>query len=154
MTKTDTGKEREVSPLLIAGYLTGSPFVAGCKLPERSAFGNLCLYLAEKQSITGPGDHCPEDDASVYERLRLLMNFEDGNITVITHGIKILALIMLTGYNRSKEKDNINGIYNPLNKAAWNFDQLTEKLTSDIHANPCPELDEIVPAMNFFSVPW
>ena len=133
-----------------AQLIAAIPFAAGCKQPERSAFGNLCLYLAEKQSITGPGDHCPEDDVSIYERLRPLMNLEDGNFAVITHGMQLLALVMINGYKHSKENDIENGIYNPLNAGIWNFEQLKEHLISEIQAHPCTELDKIIPTLSYF----
>ncbi|MCK9170705.1 MAG: hypothetical protein M0P01_09850 [Treponema sp.] len=137
-----------------AKLIAAIPYAASCKKPERSAFGNLCLYLAEKQSITGPGDHCQEDDVSVYERLRPFMNLEGGNSAVITHGMQILALIMLAGYNRSKMEDSINGIYNPLNTGTWDFEQLKEYLISAIQIYPCPELDKIISVMDSLFLIW
>jgi hypothetical protein len=82
------------------------------------------------------------------------MNLEGGNSAVITHGMQILALIMLAGYNRSKEEDITNGIYNPLNTGTWNFEQLKEYLISAIQAYPCPELDKIVSVMDSLFLIW
>ncbi len=35
----------------------------------------------------------------------------------------LLALGMLGSYERSKESDSAQGLYNPLNSGAWNFEE-------------------------------
>ncbi len=65
-----------------------------------------------------------------------------------------LALQMLCGYNRDREKDMINGEYNPLNSGAWNFEKLKNELVEAILNNPCPEIEEIMNIEDAFHTWW
>ena len=44
----------------------------------------------------------------------------------------MLAFIMLKGYKASKEADAANGIYNPLNSGAWDYDAAEKLLEAKI----------------------
>lgn len=48
---------------------------------------------------------------------------------------------MIEGYNRSKENDLRNGIYNPIASGKWNYLQLKKKLKEKIDEIDCPDLD-------------
>ena len=117
------------------------PFAAGCREPERTAIAHLCLYEAEIRGFQQFCAHLPSDDEDVFKRLDMISTFDDGNNAVIEHGMNILALIMLEGYNRSQEKDRLNGTYNPILSGKWNYDVLKKKLENKINEIDCPAID-------------
>jgi hypothetical protein len=99
-----------------AQLIAAIPFVAGCEEPERTALAHLAVYMTE---LHGGGkligDHTLTDNASLFTRLRLLSSFKGGNPNIIKHGMTQLALVMLAGYERSREEDLRRRVYNPLN---------------------------------------
>lgn len=130
------------------------PYVAGCEEAERTAFGHLCLYIAELRAGHGPGDHTQDDEKSLMDRLRMLTNFKGGDACVIDHGMKLLAFVMIVGYHRSREYDAGKGIRNPFSDGVWDFDELSAALVRDIRAYPCEPLDEILPLQNTMMWVW
>ncbi len=120
------------------------PFIAGCDEAERTALTHLAVYFLAAGSGRFVFDHCPEDDGDIFNRLRLGMSFKGGDQSILTHGMSKLALQMLCGYNRDREKDLLSGEYNPLNSGAWDFETLENQLVETILENPCAELDEIL----------
>ena len=48
---------------------------------------------------------------------------------------------MVEGYNRSKEKDVQNNIYNPIANGKWNYSLLKKELLQKINEIDCPDLD-------------
>jgi hypothetical protein len=54
-----------------------------------------------------------------------------------------LALIMIRGYERSKEEDARRQVYNPLNDGSWDAEALKARLTQT--DSPCDILDSIAP---------
>ncbi len=117
------------------------PFAARCKEPERTAIAHLILYEAEIKGFQKYCAHLPSDDEDIFNRLAFISTFEDGNPAIIEHGMNMLAYIMIEGYNRSKEKDLQNGIYNPIASGKWDYLQLKKKLKEKIDEIDCPDLD-------------
>ncbi len=120
------------------------PFIAECEEAERTALAHLTVYFLAAGSGRFVFDHCPEDDSDIFSRLRLIMSFKGGNRDILAHGMNKLALQMLCGYNRDREKDSISNEYNPLNSEAWDFEKLKAQLVDELLNNPCPEIDEIM----------
>mgnify|MGYP007101844445 CR=1 FL=1 len=117
------------------------PFVAKCNEPERTAIAHLVLYEAEIRGFQKYCSHQPYDDADIFNRLAFISTCEGGNPAIIEHGMNMLAYIMLEGYNRSKDKDLKNGVYNPVASGKWNYMQLKKKLMTKINEIICPDLD-------------
>lgn len=124
-----------------AKIIASIPFVAECKEPERTAIAHLCIYEAEIKGFQKYYAHLPSDDADIFNRLAFVSTFEGGNPAIIEHGMNILAYIMIEGYNRSKEKDLHDGIYNPISTGKWNYKKLKNKLKKKIDEIECPDLD-------------
>lgn len=141
-----TKKEKQrLSKNTAAHFLYRLPFIAGCINPERTALANLILYITEAflfnktPHLLSVTNHTPEDDSNIFSRLNHLMHYYGGNSKA--HGTALLALIMLCGYDKSRNKDSLKGVYNPLNSGAWNFTEKKEELLSIINDNFCTEVD-------------
>ncbi len=130
------------------------PFIANCDEAERTALTHLAVYFLAANSGRFTFDHCPDDDDNIFNRLRLIMSFKGGNKSIIAHGMNKLALQMLCGYDRDREKDMLSGEYNPLNSGAWDFDIIKDKLLEEILNNPCAEIDEIMTIENAMFEWW
>ncbi len=128
----------------VAQLVAAIPFVAGCEDAKRTALAHLAIYITELRGGAIIFDHCEVDNNSVYTRLRLISSFKGGDEKIIHHGMSILALIMLEGYRDSTQKDRLNGIYNPLNEGAWDYNILLANLKNDIEEHPCIALDMLV----------
>lgn len=129
-----------------AKIIASIPFAANCSEPERIAISHLCIYMAEIKGFQKYLAHRPTDDISPFKRLLPISHFNDGDEKVINEGLTILALIMLEGYNHSKEIDKINNVYNPLVNNKWNYEQLKDSLIEDLynnHSGLYPELSDI-----------
>ena len=124
-----------------AKIIAAIPFAAKCREPERTAIAHLCIYEAEIKGFQKYYAHLPSDDDDIYNRLAFISTFEDGNQAIINHGMNILAYIMVEGYNRSKEKDLREGVYNPIANGKWNYKKLKKELLNKINEVECPELD-------------
>ena len=125
-----------------AKLIAAIPFAAGCKEPERTAIAHLCLYMAEIKGFQKHCAHQPYDDKDIFNRLAFISTFEGGNAKIIQHGMNMLAYIMVEGYNRSKEKDLKNSVYNPIANGKWNYKELKTRLLKDISNFECPDLDQ------------
>lgn len=137
-----------------ARLIAALPYVAGCQEAERTAFGHLCLYMAEIRAGHGPGDHTGGDEESLMGRLRMLADFKGGDACVIDHGMKLLAFVMVQGYNRSRREDAEKGIRNPFANGAWDYDTLNAALASEIEASPCEPLDAILSIKEPDQIVW
>ena len=98
-------------------------------------------YLAEIKYFQKNYILLPSDDEYIYNRLAFISTFEGGNKAIIEHGMALLAYIMIEGYNRSKTKDLVNGVYNPIANGKWNYNKLKTKILRKINEIDCPELD-------------
>jgi hypothetical protein len=128
-----------------ARLIAAIPFVAGCDEPERTALAHLAVYMTELRGGSSIGDHTPADNVSPFARLRLLASFKGGDPDIIRHGMSQLALVMLAGYERSREADLRQSVYNPLNDGSWDADAMRLALDRDVRACPCATLDGILP---------
>jgi hypothetical protein len=141
-------------------FLYRLPFIAGCINPERTALAHLSLYITEAFLFTKTPhfisitNHTPEDDSNIFSRVRPLMNYNGGNSKAIAHGTALLALIMLCGYDKSRNKDSLKGVYNPLNSGAWNFAEKKEELLSIITDNFCTEVDKELSVEKAMNIGW
>lgn len=115
-----------------ARIIAAIPFAAGCEEAERTAILHLCAYMAEIRGFQKFCSHLKSDDESLYKRLEMISHFNGGDKKVIEHGMDMLAFIMLKGYKASKEADAANGIYNPLNSGAWDYDAAEKLLEAKI----------------------
>lgn len=152
--RLDDEETKRLSGSTTARLIGAIPYVAGCEEAERTAFGHLCLYMAELRAGHGPGDHTPNDEKSLMNRLRMLANFKGGDARVIDHGMKTLALVMIHGYYRSRDSDAGKGIRNPFADGAWDFAVMSAALAGDIRAFPCEPLDAILPIDDAPSIVW
>ena len=59
----------------------------------------------------------------------------------VSYGMNMLAYIMIEGYNKSKEKDIRDGVYNPIANGNWNYKKLKSMLLKKINEIDCPDLD-------------
>ncbi len=132
-----------------AKLIAAIPFVAECKEPERTAIAHLCIYEAEILGFQKYFAHLPSDDSDIFKRLRCISDFDGGNKEVIDHGMSLLALIMLEGYNKSKTEDIKAGKYNPLASGKWDYRQIKLKLLTDIEKIENSPLDNLVFNSNF-----
>lgn len=141
-------EEQRLSKSTTALFLYRLPFIAGCIRPERTALANLILYITEvflfnkTPHLLSVTNHTPENDSNIFSRLSPLMNYNGGNSKALAHGTALLALIMLCGYDKSRNKDSLKGVYNPLNSGAWNFAEKKEELLSIINDNFCIEVNK------------
>lgn len=126
-----------------AKLIAAIPFVAECKEPERTAIAHLCIYEAEILGFQKYCAHLPSDDSDIFNRLRCISYFDGGNKKVIDHGMALLALIMLEGYNKSKTEDKKNNTYNPLVSGEWDYISSKQLLLSKISEIDCTELDTL-----------
>lgn len=121
------------------------PFESNCKEPERTAISHLCLYIAELKGFQKYCSHNKEDDVDIYNRLAFISTFEGGKYQIIEHGMAILALIMIEGYKKSKQKDEKAGVYNPLVSGTWNYQSIKNSLIWKINKLSVPNLDILLP---------
>lgn len=140
-------KEIEIlSNSTTAKIIATIPFESNCKEPERTAIAHLCLYIAELKGFQKYCSHNKEDDADIYNRLAFISTFEGGNYQIIEHGMAILALIMIEGYKKSKQKDEKAGVYNPLVSGTWNYQSIKNSLLLKINKISVPNLDILLNA--------
>lgn len=137
----------------ISNLIAALPFIAGCENPERTASAHLGVYLLSCRNKEYY-NHAPEDDGDIFDRLALINQFNDGDRAVIRKGMSLLALNMISDYNRDRAEDLVAGKYNPLTSGAFSYGEVTEKLLRDIEAVRCPDIDEIITASEAFMAWW
>mgnify|MGYP001344891158 CR=1 FL=1 len=116
-----------------ARLIAAIPFAAGCEEPERTALAHLATYLiAGSPSCRRAFDHKAADDREALARLAPIADFQGGDKKVIDRGMRLLALIMVSGYRRDLEKDGKSGEYNPLLAKAWKADETIAELSKGI----------------------
>ncbi len=137
-TEADELKKNKVAQIIAA-----IPFAAQCEEPDRTALAHLSIYMTELKGGSKIGGHNKNDNENLYTRLRLLSSFKGGEQDIISHGLDILAYIMVQGYFHSKESDKILNIYNPLNDNSWDYESISQELLDKIHSQKCEILDEL-----------
>ncbi|MCF0125497.1 MAG: hypothetical protein HUJ68_07055, partial [Clostridia bacterium] len=126
--KLNSKEKEKLSNSTTAKIIATIPFEAKCKEPERTAIAHLCLYMAELKGFQKYCAHTKDDDSNIYNRLAFISTFEGGEAQIIEHGMAMLALIMIEGYKKSKQKDVKAEIYNPLVSGAWNYQVIKNSL--------------------------
>ncbi|HOE08091.1 MAG TPA: hypothetical protein PLU33_04585 [Treponemataceae bacterium] len=66
----------------------------------------------------------------------------------------LLALGMLGSYERSKESDSAQGLYNPLNSGAWNFEEKKHEMEELIQHNFEQKVADILSVELSLNSPW
>lgn len=127
----------------VARLIAAIPYLANCRNADRTAVQHLSTYLTA-QAATRIFDHRREDDAEVTARLERISHFDGGDGSVIRRGMNLLALTMISGYERSVAHDRAVGAYNPVVSGSWNTDQQKAALLKAIRAKSMPEMDEIL----------
>lgn len=130
------------------------PFLAQCFDAQKTALAHIVLYCSEIFFFGSSGIHTPLDDTDNFHRLRFISQFEGGNERVIKHGMALLALGMLGSYERSKESDSVQGIYNPLNSGTWNFEEKKNELEEIIKCNYEQTVADILSVEMSLQEPW
>ena len=126
----------------ISKLIASIPFLAGCENPERTAISNLAVYMMSVGATKDAFCATPADDADVFARLRMA-RYEGGDPAVIRRGMSLIALNMITDYQRDVEDDLAAGKYNPIANGTWDFQQLHDELLDNVLTIDCPQMDEI-----------
>jgi hypothetical protein len=128
----------------VAKLIAAIPYVAKCNEPERTAIAHLCLYMSEIRGFEKFCSHNQIDDIYYMNRLSFIATFSGGDEKIINHGMNLLALAMIEGYNQSSKSDKEKGIYNPFVSKVWDYKQLKSEIMKELSKVYIPELD------NFF----
>jgi hypothetical protein len=127
----------------MARFIAAVPFLARCGKATETSFAHLLVYLASLDgSVKELFFHKPEDDGNLYTRLTPMLNFQGGNESTILCCRDLMALCMLSNYQKNAEADKASGKYNPLNAGAWVAQPLIEELKASIHTRITPEIAE------------
>jgi hypothetical protein len=125
----------------VARFITAVPYLAKCEKATETAFAHLLIYLASlDESAREIFFHKPEDDGNIYNRLSPILNFHGGNEATLNCCRDLLALCMVSNYQKDAETDKVAGKYNPLNAGVWDAQPLIEKLKASIDASITPEI--------------
>ncbi len=147
-------EKSKFSTLKTARLIAALPFLAECEDAERTALAHLSMYILAARDGRAIFDHKPSDDADLFSRLRLGMSFKGGNQSVLKRGMDLLALQMLSGYNRDRSKDAASGEYNPLNSGSWDFNALSGKLQTELQINLHPSMDAYMSMAGALGIYW
>ncbi len=128
---------------MTARLIAAIPFIAGCGNADRISLQHLATYLLA-QTAEIVFDHREEDDDDLFLRLERISHFPDGDKRIIRRGMNVLALLMISNYEKSIETDQRSGVYNPLVTGAWNVEKLRGTLIKEIRAVPSQEMDTIL----------
>lgn len=129
----------------ISKLIAALPFLAGCEDAERTAVSHLGTYILSTRETKPYFYATSEDSVSVLERLRLGTNFKGGDRKIIERGLCLLALNMVSDYQRDIEEDARLGKYNPISAGAWDYKDTVAELQYRILCIPCEEMEEIAP---------
>lgn len=115
MTDTETKRFNDNRVARLVGLL---PFIATCDDAERSSLSHLATFVvANRGEARRAFDHAQEDDAEPLARLRTISDFKGGDESILSRGLALLGLCMVSGYRRDVEIDDLFNNYNPVNKA-------------------------------------
>jgi hypothetical protein len=141
----DDSRSERLRANTTAKLIAAIPFLAGCREPERTALAHLGTYvIAGCESGEAVFDHKATDNYDVLARLATIASFEGGDPAIIARGMKLLASIIIRGYQRDIASDQAKGLYNPVGAGAWNADQELASLASAIASIEDAEMDAIV----------
>jgi len=138
-----------------ARLVAALPYLADCEEPRRTALAHLGIFvLANTKAARGDFDHKPADDANPLHRLAPIADFQGGDSRVIERGMKLLALVMLNGYERDISKDAAAGEYNPVGAKTWDASALRTRFTAELRAAACPQMDAVMTLESALRVFW
>lgn len=138
----------------VARLIAMIPYIAKCDEAERTALAHIAVYITACRGGQKAFDHEPTDNADILERLRAISSFKGGNPQTIGRGLNLLALAMLCGYERDKERDIVSGKYNPLNEGIWDFETMKQTLIDKIGQSPDAGIDAIFPIEDGLETAW
>ena len=135
----------------VARLVAELPFIAGCEQAERTAYAHLgtLLLAARNPRVFGHGA-----SDTLEGRLFTISGFQGGDRRIIERGMKLLALCSLGDHMRDAAFDASRGKYNPINAGVVNADAEKERLTREIEAVRCPEMDAIMQPQDVILVFW
>ncbi len=125
----------------MARFIAAVPFLARCGKAMETSFTHLLTYLASIDvSVKHIFFHKPEDDVDVYARLSPILHFQGGDESTLACCRDLLALCMVSNYQRDAEADQAVGKYNPINAKVWNAETQISKLKDSIEKKMSPEI--------------
>ncbi len=128
----------------LAKLIAATPFIAESRKAEIVSFSHLSLYLL---SLTEIGKtifvHREIDNDDVFSRLHPVTHYISGKRDVIDASNGLLALCMLSNYNKDRTHDLEKGKYNPVALGIWDYNELSENLVTTISKCQNSELFEI-----------
>jgi hypothetical protein len=130
----------------IARLIGTLPFIARCEDPHRTAVVHLGAYILSVRETKPCFNAAPADNGDLFERLRLISSFKDGDQAIIKKGMSLLALCMIEDYQRDTHLDSVLGKYNPVKEGAFDYPELRENLLKTIHGVESAEVDAILDA--------
>ena len=128
---------------MVAKLIAAIPYAAGCNEPERTAIAHLITYVSEIKGFQKYFAHLQSDDFNIYNRLNKLSNFSGGDKKIIHQGMTMLALSMLNGYNKTRDYDKQNKLYNPLNSGSWDYESQKQELEFELKNSEYSWLQDI-----------
>lgn len=141
--KLSTSEKENLQTSRVAKIIATIPYVAKTNEPERTAIAHLCLYMSEIRGFEKFCSHNQNDDLHYMNRLSFISTFNGGDEAIINHGMNLLALAMIEGYNHSSKLDKEKGGYNPFVSKAWNYKRLKSEIMKELSKVYVPELDDI-----------
>jgi len=142
MTDGEAGRFRSSRVARLVGLL---PYLAGCDDAERTALSHLAtLVVAGRGEARRAFDHAPADDAEPLARLRTISDFKGGDEAIISRGLALLGLCMVSGYRRDLEADRLLGSYNPVLEAPKAADAAETSLRRALEAGKPNDADAVL----------
>ena len=127
----------------LAKLIAAIPYLAGSKDPHRTSLSHLGTYVLSVK-LKGEAKARPSDTEYFMRRIELLGNFLDGDEEIITRGMNLIALCMLSNYVHDVENDNEEGKYNPVATGEIDANAIRADLVRAIEAVPCSDMDRIM----------
>lgn len=128
-------KKEQIQNSKMAKLIAATPFLAGCKKTTETSFSHLVIYLMSlDESAKDIYFHKPEDNDDIYSRLFPISSFSGGNKAIIQCCMDLMALCMLSNYNKDTEEDKAIGKYNPINEGGWKYESMSKQLIGSIEA--------------------
>lgn len=129
----------------IARLIAALPYLAGCTHPGRLATAHLLVYLfAGHGAGKAVYQFDDSDNDSIFRRLNVINTFGDGNRAIIERGMNLLALSLLSNYERDADRDKASGKPNPVVSGTWNVNELKSSLLKNIEKVECSAMDAIL----------
>ena len=127
----------------IAKLIAAIPFLADCEDPKRTSISHLGTYVLSIRAKEYANAK-PSDNISVMRRLELLSNFIGGDKKIIKRGMNLIAICMLSDYVRDLGVDALTGKYNPVSSGGVDAELEIERLTEEVRAVECGDMDRVV----------